>query len=118
MKRGFVFPIIFLLVLGCATAGGLQKKSVASAKIEVVEFKPDESGNYYVYVTVRNISGESKPFYMLILAESQPPQITASGARGEPKPVRAGEIYTFSLNTFLKEKPKNISIEIMDQLPR
>jgi len=118
MKKILVLVMGFLLVMGCATAGGLQKTSVPSAKIEKVEFKPDKEGNYYVYVLVRNISSEAKPFYMMIQAEDQPPQLTASGDKGEPKPVRAGETYTFQLNTLLKKEPKNISIEIMDKLPR
>jgi hypothetical protein len=118
MQKIFVLVMGILLVMGCATAGGLQKTSVPSAKIEKVEFKPDKAGDYYVDVTVRNVSGEAKPFYMMIQAEDQPPQLTASGAKGEPKPIRAGETYTFQLNTLLKKEPKNISIEIMDQLPR
>ena len=118
MNKIFVLTMGVLLVLGCATAGGLQKTSVASAKIEIVEFKPDNSGDYYIYVTVRNVSGEAKPFYMMIQAEDQPPQLTASGAKGEPKPLRAGETYTFQVNTLLKKEPKNVSIAIMDKLPR
>jgi len=55
---------------------------------------------------------------MMIQAEDQPPQLTASGPRGEPKPVGTGKTYTFELNTLLKVEPKNISIEIMDKLPR
>jgi len=118
MKKTFVLAMGVLLVLGCATAGGLQQTSVPSAKIEKVEFKPDKAGDYYIYVTVRNVSGETKPFYMTIQAEDQPPQLTASGPKGEPKPIGAGETYTFELNTLLKKEPKNVSIAIMDKLPR
>jgi len=118
MKKIFVFATGILLLIGCATAGGLQKTAVPSAKIEKVEFKPDKAGDYYVYVTVRNVSAEAKPFYLMIQAEDQPPQLTASGAKGEPKPIRAGETYTFELNTLLKKEPKNVSVEIMDRLPR
>lgn len=118
MKKIVCLILGFLLAIGCAATGGLQKKSVSSAKIEKVEFKPDKQGDYYVYVTIQNVSGEAKPFYMLIQAEDQPPQLTASGPRGEPQPIAAGKTYTFELNTLLKTEPKNISIEIMDQLPR
>lgn len=118
MKKFFIVFLGVLLAIGCATAGGLQKKSVASAEIEKVEFKPDKTGDFYVYVTVRNLSAEEKPFYMMIQAEDQPLQLTASGPRGEPKPVGPGKTYTFELNTLLKVEPKNISIEIMDKLPR
>jgi len=118
MKKTFVLAMGVLLVLGCATAGGLQQTSVPSAKIEKVEFKPDEAGDFYIHVTVRNVSGKDQPFYMMIQAENQPPQLTASGAKGEPKPIRAGETYTFQLNTLLKKEPKDVSIAIMDNLPR
>lgn len=110
--------IALLLALSCATTGGIHQSAVPSAKIEKIEFKPDKEGFYYVYVTVRNISGEAKPFYMLIQAEDQPPQLTASGEKGEPKPLFPGKVYTFQLNTLLKKEPKNISIEIMEKLPR
>lgn len=118
MKKTFVLAMSVLLAMGCAIAGGLQKTSVPSAKIETVEFKPDKEGNYYVYVTVRNVSGEAKPFYMMIQAEDQPPQLTASGPSGQPKPIESGKTYTFQLNTFLKQEPKNISVEVMDRPPR
>lgn len=117
--RKFILLIITLLVVAsCTTAGGIRQSAVPSAKIEKLEFKPDKEGFYYVHVTVRNVSGEAKPFYMLIQAEDQPPQITASGAKGEPKPINPGGTYTFELNTLLKKEPQNISIEIMDKLPR
>lgn len=118
MRRLRCLIITILLVVSCATAGGIRQFAVPSAKIEKVEFKPDKEGFYYVHVTVRNVSGEAKPFYMLIQAEEQPPQITASGAKGEPKPITPGATYTFQLNTLLKKEPQNISIEIMDKLPR
>ncbi|MBM4332852.1 MAG: hypothetical protein FJ117_16840 [Deltaproteobacteria bacterium] len=118
MKKICIVFLGLLLAIGCATTGGLQKKSVSSAEIEKVEFKPDKEGDFYVYVTVRNLSAEEKPFYMMIQAEDQPLQLTASGPRGEPKPVAPGKTYTFELNTLLKVEPKNISIEIMDKLPR
>ena len=118
MKKIIFLMLGFLLAIGCATGGGLQKACVSSAEIKKVEFKADKAGNYYVYVTVRNVSGEAKPFYMMIQAEDQPSQLTASGPKGEPKPIAAGGTYTFQLNTFLKEEPKNIAIEIMEKLPR
>ena len=118
MKKLFVLILGVLFAVGCATGGGLQKTSVPSAKMEKVEFKPDKAGDYYVYVTVRNVSGEAKPFYMMIKAEDQPLHVTASGAKGEPKPIPAGGTYTFQLNTLLKKEPKNVSIEILDKLPR
>lgn len=118
MKKIIILILGFLLAVGCATTGGLQQKSVSSAKIEKVEFKPDKEGDFYVYVTVRNLSTEAKPYYMMIQAEDQPPQLTASGPKGEPKPIRSGETYKFELNTLLKVEPKNVAIEIMDKLPR
>jgi hypothetical protein len=118
MKKIIFLMLGFLLAIGCATGGGLQKACVSSAEIEKVEFKPDKAGDYYVYVTVRNVSGETKPFYMMLQAEDQPPQLTASGPKGEPKPIAAGKTYTFQLNTLLKKEPKNVAIEIMEKLPR
>ena len=118
MKKLFFSIVGILFVLGCATAGGLQTTSDPSAKIEKVEFKPDKGGSYYAHVTFRNVSGKDQPFYLVLQAEDQPPQVTASGAKGEPKPVRAGETYTFKLNTLLKEEPKNVSVEVLEKLPR
>jgi hypothetical protein len=118
MKKLFFSMVGILLVLGCATAGGLQTSSDPSAKVEKVEFKPDKAGNYYVHVTFRNVSGKDQPFYLVLQAEDQPPQVTASGPRGVPKPVRAGETYTFKLNTLLKKEPKNVSVEVLEKLPR
>lgn len=118
MRRFILLIIAFLLVVSCATAGGIRQTAVPSAKIEKLEFQPDKEGFYYVHVTVRNISGEAKPFYMLIQAEDQPPQLTASGDKGEPKPISPGGAYTFKLNTLLKKEPKNMFIEIMEKLPR
>ncbi len=114
----FISIIGVMLILGCATAGGLQTSADPSAKIEKVEFKPDKKGNYYAYVTVRNVSGKDQPFYMVMQAEDQPPQMTASGAKGQPNPIKAGGTYTFKLNTLLKKEPKNVSIDIMEKLPR
>ncbi|MGQ9694955.1 MAG: hypothetical protein ACUVWV_09445 [Thermodesulfobacteriota bacterium] len=118
MGKFILLIFTFLLVVSCATAGGIRQSAVPSAKIEKLEFKPDKEGFYYVHVTVRNVSNEAKPFFMLIQAEDQPPQITASGAKGEPKPINPGGTYTFKLNTLLKKEPKNISIEIMEKLER
>jgi len=109
------------LILGgatAATAEGLQTSSDPSAKIEKVEFKPDKSGHYYAYVTVRNVSGKDQPFYMMMEVEDQPPQMTASGPKGQPNPIKAGGTYTFQLNTLLKKEPKNASIDVMEKLPR
>jgi|YelNatPaOPRAMG01_1025707.scaffolds.fasta_scaffold84381_1 hypothetical protein len=118
MKKIFLIISVVCLLISCATPGGIRQSAVPSAKIEKIEFKPDKEGFYYVHVTVRNLSAEAKPFYMLIQAEDQPPQLTASGEKGEPKPVAPGGTYTFQLNTLLKKEPKNISIEIMEKLPR
>jgi hypothetical protein len=118
MRRILVLVAGMLLIAGLASAGGLQTSSHPSAKIEKVEFKPDKAGDYYAYVTVRNISSKDQPFYLVMQAEDQPSQITASGPKGDPKPIRAGESYTFQLNTLLKKEPKNVSLEIMDKLPR
>lgn len=123
MKKAAVSVLIILFMMAsCATlsglTGGVKTKSVKTAKIEDVQFKPDKKGNYYVYVTVRNLSGVDRPFYMMIKAEDQPPQLTASGKKGQPKPIPDGKTYTFKLNTLLKHKPKKIKIEIMDHIPR
>jgi hypothetical protein len=118
MKKLFFSMVGILLVLGCAAAGGLRTNSDPSAKVEKVEFQPDKAGNYYAHVTFRNVSGKDQPFYLVLQAEDQPPQVTASGPRGEPKPVRAGETYTFKLNTLLKKEPKNVSVEVLEKLPR
>jgi hypothetical protein len=118
MKKIFLIIVGIFFVLGCATAGGLQTSSDPSAKVEKVEFKPDKAGRSYAHVTMRNVSGKDQPFYLVLQAEDQPPQVTASGPKGEPKPVRAGETYTFKLNTLLKKEPKNVSIEVLEKLPR
>jgi hypothetical protein len=118
MKKLFFSIVGILFVLGCATAGGLQTTSDPSAKIEKVEFKPDKEGAYYAHVTFRNVSGKDQPFYLVLQAEDQPPQLTASGPSGQPKAVRAGETYTFKLNTLLKKEPKNVSVEVLEKLPR
>jgi hypothetical protein len=118
MKKTFLIIVGIFFVLGCATAGGLRTGSDPSAKVEKVEFKPDKTGSFYAHVTFRNVSGKDQPFYLVMQAEDQPPQLTASGPRGEPKAVRAGEAYTFKLNTLLKKEPKNVSIQVLDKLPR
>lgn len=117
MKKIFLIMSVLCLAISCA-AGGIRQQAVPSAKIEKIQFLPDKEGFYYVQVTVRNVSAEAKPFYMLIQAEDQPPQLTASGDKGEPKPISPGGTYIFKLNTLLKKEPKNIAIEIMDKLPR
>jgi hypothetical protein len=118
MKKIFLIIVGIFFVLGCATGGGLQTSSDPSAKVEKVEFKPDKAGRYYAHVTIRNVSGKDQPFYLVLQAEDQPPQVTASGPKGDPKPVRAGGTYTFKLNTLLKKEPKNVSIEVLEKLPR
>lgn len=118
MKKTFLIIVGIFFVLGCATAGGLRTSSDPSAKVEKVEFKPDKEGSFYAHVTVRNVSGKDQPFYLVLQAEDQPPQLTASGPSGSPKPVRAGETYTFQLNTLLKKEPKNVSVQVLDRLPR
>jgi len=118
MKKTFLIIVGIFFVLGCATTGGLQTSSDPSAKVEKVEFKPDKEGSFYAHVTVRNVSGKDQPFYLVLQAEDQPPQLTASGPSGSPKPVRAGETYTFQLNTLLKKEPKNVSIQVLDKIPR
>ena len=118
MKKILVLFVGLLLAMSSAAMAEVKTSSDPSAKIEKVEFKPDKGGSYYVHVTVRNVSGKDQPFYLVMQAEDQPPQITASGAKGEPKPIPAGKTYTFRLNTLLKEKPENVSIEVMEKLPR
>ena len=118
MKRLCAFPLIliFLLVSCSAFSTGIKKKSVDSAKIEKVECKADEKGNYYVYVTIKNISGKDKPFYLAIQADDQVPQFTASGKKGQPNLVPAGENYTFNVNTWKKTKPNKLQIEVKESL--
>ena len=118
MKKAIVlFILLCFLALACtAMTGGIRKQSVSSATIENVEFKPDKKGNYYVYVTIKNVSGENKPFYMMLQADDQVNQFTASGKRGKPDPVPAGKNYTFKVNTWSKEKPQKVNIEVMESM--
>lgn len=118
MKRLLALPliIIFLLVSCSAFSTGINKKSVDSAKIEKVEYKPDKKGNYYVYVTIKNISGKDKPFYLAIQADDQVTQFTASGKKGRPNLVPTGKNYTFKVNTWKKTKPKKLQIEVKESL--
>jgi len=118
MNKLFLGIVAILFVLGCATAGGLRTTSDPSAKIEKVEFKPDQEGSFYAHVTFRNVAGKDQPYYLVLQAEDQPPQLTASGPMGQPQAVRAGETYTFKLNTLLKKEPKNASVEVLEKLPR
>ncbi|OQX53178.1 MAG: hypothetical protein B5M53_07260 [Candidatus Cloacimonas sp. 4484_209] len=118
MKRVGVFSLmLFFLIVSCSGVSmGIKKKSVSSAKIEKVEFKPDKKGNYYVYVTIRNISGKDKPFYLALQADDQVTQYTASGKKGQPNLVTAGTNYTFKVNTWRKTKPKRLTVEIRESL--
>ena len=118
MKKAIVLSVLlcFLAVACTAMMGGVRKKSVSSASIENVEFKPDKKGNYYVYVTIKNISEENKPFYMMLQADEQVNQFTASGKRGKPDPVPAGKEYTFEVNTWSKKKPRKVNIEVMESI--
>ena len=120
MRRVILFVVmLFFLVTGMSWAGtpeGVDTKSVSSATIENVEFKPDKKGNYYVYVTMKNISGEDKPFYLMVQADDQVNQFTASGKRGKPNPVPSGKTYTFKVNTWRKKKPERVNIKVMESL--
>ena len=118
MKRSIVFPLIlFFLIVSCSGISmGIKKKSVDSAKIEKVEYKPDKKGNYYVYVTIKNISNTDKPFYLALQADDQVTQYTASGKKGQPNSVGAGKNYTFKVNTWRKAEPKKLQIEIKESL--
>jgi hypothetical protein len=118
MKRSIVYVLIMLfLTASCAvTSARINKKSVESAKIEKVEYKPDEKGNYYVYVTIKNMSSKARPFYLALQADDQVPQFTASGKKGQPTQVPAGENYTFKVNTWKKAKPQKLQIEVKETL--
>ncbi len=118
MKRSIVFLLVmFFLTVSCTgTSMGIKKKSVESAKIEKVEFKPDKKGNYYVHVTIKNMSGKDRPFYLALQADDQVPQFTASGKKGQPNLVKAGESYTFKVNTWRKAKPQKLQIEVKETL--
>jgi|AntAceMinimDraft_16_1070373.scaffolds.fasta_scaffold20844_3 hypothetical protein len=118
MKKIVVFSLmLFFLVVSCSGfSTGIKKKSVNSAKIEKVEFKPDKKGNYYVHVTIKNMSGKDKPFYLALQADDQVTQYTASGKKGQPNVVPAGKNYTFKVNTWRKIKPKKLQIEVRESL--
>lgn len=118
MKRMILlFIMVCFFAVSCAgVTGGIHKKSVSSASIEKVEFKPDKKGNYYVYVTIKNISGKDKPFYLELQADDQVSQFTASGKKGQPNIVPAGKDYTFAVNTWRKIEPKKLKVEIKESL--
>lgn len=118
MKKIVVFSLMLLfLIVSCSGfSTGIKKKSVNSAKIEKVEYKPDKKGNYYVYVTIKNMSGKDKPFYLALQADDQVTQYTASGKKGQPNLVPAGKDYTFKVNTWRKAEPKKLQIEIKESL--
>ena len=118
MKRSLVYLLIvlFLTVSCSATSSGIKKKSVESAKIEKVEYKPDKKGNYYVYVTIKNMSAKDRPFYLSLQADDQVPQFTASGKKGQPNLVPAGKTYTFKVNTWKKTEPQKLQIEVKETL--
>ena len=118
MKRiGFLCIAMAFLIVSCAgMTGGVQKKSVNSASIEKVEYKPDAKGNYYIYVTIKNTTDKDRPFYLLLQADQGVDRVTASGKRGMPNPVPAGKLYTFQVNTWKKEKPKKVNIEVLESL--
>jgi hypothetical protein len=118
MKRLLALPliIIFLFVSCSAFSTGINKKSVDSANIEKVECIADKNGNYYVYVTIKNISDKDKPFYLAIQADDQVAQFTASGKKGQPNLVPAGKNYTFEVNTWKKTEPKRLQIEVKESL--
>ena len=118
MKKLILFSLmLFFLTAACAPmTGGIKTKSVSSANIENTEFKPDNKGNYYVYVTIRNVSGKDKPFYLMLQADDQVTQFTASGKRGQPNSVLAGKTYTFKVNTWRKKKPEKVIVEVMESM--
>ncbi|HBF43975.1 MAG TPA: hypothetical protein DDW42_10200 [Desulfobacteraceae bacterium] len=116
-KTILLFIMVCFFSVSCAgVTGGIHKKSVSSASIEKVDFKPDKKGNYYVYVTIKNISGKDRPFYLSLQADDQVSQFTASGKRGKPNLVPAGKNYTFKVNTWRKIKPKKMQIEVKESL--
>jgi len=116
-KTILLFIMVCFFAVSCAgVTGGIHKKSISSASIEKVEFKPDKKGNYYVYVTIKNISSKDKPFYLALQADDQVTQYTASGKKGQPKIVPAGKNYTFKVNTWRKIEPKKLTVEIKESL--
>ena len=118
MKKTVLLLSMFLcLAVGCATTGnGIKTNAASSAKIEKVDFQPDKKGNYYVFVTMRNVSAQDRPFYLMVQADDQVSQFTASGKKGQPDPVPAGKTYTFEVNTWKKEKPQRVTIEVMESM--
>ena len=118
MKKSiFLFILVGIFAVSCAgLTKGIHKKSVSSATIEKVEFKPDKKGNYFVYVTIKNVSGKDRPFYLELQADDQVSQFTASGKKGQPNAVPAGENYTFAVNTWRKVEPKTLNVEIKESL--
>ena len=118
MKKLSVWSLVFFFfTVGCAgLTGGINKKCVDSAKIEAVHMKPDKKGNYYVYITVKNVSSTDRPFYLAFQADDQVPQYTASGKKGQPNLVKAGSTYTFAVNTWRKVKPKKVEFEVKESL--
>jgi hypothetical protein len=118
MKKAiFLFLIVSFFTVSCAgLTGGIDQKSVESASIEDVTFKPDKKGNYFVYVTIKNISGKDRPFYLELQADDQVSQFTASGKKGQPNIVPAGENYTFAVNTWRKVEPKKLYVEVRESL--
>jgi hypothetical protein len=116
-KAVLLFIMVCFFVVSCAgLTGGIHKKSVNSARIEQVELKPDKKGNYFVYVTIKNISGKDMPFYLKLQADDQVSQFTASGKKGQPNIVPAGKDYTFAVNTWQKIEPKKLNVEIKESL--
>jgi hypothetical protein len=83
MKKTILLSImVCFLAMSCAgMTGGIHKKSVSSACIEKVDVKPDQKGNYFVYVTIKNVSGKDMPFYLELQADDQVSQFTASGKK-------------------------------------
>ncbi len=118
MKKSiFLLILVGFFAVSCAgLTKGIHKKSVSSASIENVVFKPDAKGNYYVYVTIKNISGKDRPFYLELQVDDQVSQFTASGKKGQPNRVPAGEAYTFAVNTWRKIEPKKLNVEIKESL--
>ncbi len=118
MKKTILLSImVCFLAMSCAgLTSGIHKKSVSSACIEKVESKPDQKGNYFVYVTIKNVSGKDMPFYLELQADDQVSQFTASGKKGQPDIVPAGQSYTFAVNTWRKIEPKRLNVEVKESL--
>jgi len=69
-----------------------------------------------VFITVKNVSSNDRPFYLAFQADDQVPQYTASGKKGQPNLVKAGKTYIFEVNTWRKVKPKKIQVEVKESL--